>query len=167
MAMAGLFSELSGDNGPTSHMIYGRLTGVTTRKEVIRAVSEIYFTNEIGSALDQQITDALLAYDRASWKRNDVAHGVVTRIVNGDTDETTGFFLIPPSYATKKVTRFPVHDRETWLDNVLGQFDYAMTARDVMAQHLKFRKLNVAIRALSDAIRDRDRSGIKRYAKRQ
>lgn len=126
LAMAELFGVLVADGSITSLRVYGALSGVSARKDVIRAAMETYFQHDAKSDLEKQVRSVLLAYDRASWQRNDIAHGIVTQFVNGGTKEVSGFLLVPPSYSTKKFGRFPTHGRANWLENALGQFSYAL-----------------------------------------
>jgi len=105
---------------------YGTLESSYAKAGLLRAAMEVFFSSRSAiNSRDHKDTKTLLAaYESAQQFRNNIAHGMAVgfHLKNG---QHSGYFLCPPSYATKKVAK--IDPREIY---VLGA-RYWYTAQDI------------------------------------
>ncbi len=150
--MALLFGVFNGRDARAATQAYGTLNGTQGRADAIKYAGNAYFFSKDKSEnYIKQLKDVLLAYNNASWKRNDIGHGVVTRFWNDDAKEDYGYFLTPPSYASKKVD-FAKMFEGSGHNMMFNPLSYALTAQDIMIHCSRFESMMHAVREFGRAI---------------
>lgn len=89
---------------------YGTIESSFSKAEMLRAAGEAFFAKRNPDSENQSAIKGLLsAYKDAQQYRNNIAHGMAVgfRLENG---EFSGYFLCPPSYASKKVERIDPYE---------------------------------------------------------
>lgn len=132
--VSALFALVSGaPNSRAAQRAYGTIGGVRGRCDALRAAGDIFFNEIHKDAVGWESFNELLHnYQKASERRNDIAHGVAIT-------EMRGAFLAPPTYATKKIKLIPpqTDSVEAWA--------YAYSADDITALRAKFTELTKVV----------------------
>jgi hypothetical protein len=93
---------------------YGMIESSYAKGQLLRAAMEAFFAcrEPFDSEYHAGMKALLAAYENAQRYRNNIAHGMAVglHLVNG---VHSGYFLCPPSYATKKVEK--IDPREVYL----------------------------------------------------
>jgi hypothetical protein len=93
---------------------YGTLESSYARAGLLRAAMEVFFARRepFDSEYHAAMKTLFAAYEKAQQYRNNIAHGIAVGfyLSNG---AHSGYFLCPPSYATKKVEK--IDPREVYL----------------------------------------------------
>jgi hypothetical protein len=93
---------------------YGTIESSFSKSNLLRAAMEVFFASRdaIDSELYKDSKSLLSAYQKGQEYRNNIAHGIAVgfRLKDGPH---SGYFLCPPSYATKKVAK--INPREIYL----------------------------------------------------
>ncbi len=112
---------------------YGTLESSYAKAGMLRAATDVFFAsrNAINSKEYKETKTLIAAYEKAQKFRNNIAHGIGIGFFLKNR-EHSGYFLCPPSYATKKVAK--IDPREVYL---LGA-KYWYTAKDVLYYASRF-----------------------------
>ena len=90
---------------------YGALASVPARRDALQFAGAEFFVNPQIDQRNKPFLDKILAdYWQASGRRNDIAHGIVTRFTKGSW-EGPGGFLVPADYNSKRTTTIPNYER--------------------------------------------------------
>src|ERR1700676_4505667 len=85
---------------------YGTVTAASGRLAMLRAAKEVFFASRdpFDGQNDAEMEVLFSAFEKAQQFRNNIAHGISVgfRLSDGSL---SGYFLSPPSYATKKVEK--------------------------------------------------------------
>jgi len=112
--LARLFQLLCESPSLAAARAYGTLESSFAKMGMLRAASDVFFSNRgaSDSNLHNDMKALFSAYQTAQQYRNNIAHGMVIgfHISRGNH---SGYFLCPPSYATKKVKR--LNPKEVYL----------------------------------------------------
>lgn len=104
--LAMLFGALVQSKGSSAEAAYGMITGFGQRCGMIRAAARRSLPSS--SPLLAELQAVLADLESLSSKRNNIAHGIMTRQMTGGTgkkrprNKSFGYFLTPPRYNTKK-----------------------------------------------------------------
>jgi hypothetical protein len=104
--LARLFQLLCGSPTAAAARAYGMLESSFSKAQFLRAATDSFFRdrNADDSDLHGELRALLSAYQKAQEFRNNIAHGMAVQF--GLQDGTlSGYFLLPPVYATKKVVK--------------------------------------------------------------
>ncbi len=104
--LARLFQLLCGSPTAAAARAYGMLESSFSKAQLLRAATDSFFRdrNAEDSDLHGELRALLSAYQKAQEFRNNIAHGMAVQF--GVQDGTlSGYFLLPPVYATKKVVK--------------------------------------------------------------
>lgn len=115
---------------------YGTLESSYAKAGLLRAATDAFFgsKNAINSELHRDMKLLFAAYEKAQQFRNNIAHGMAVGFHLKDGSHS-GYFLCPPSYATKKVSK--INPREVYL---LGA-SYWYKAEDIVHYANRFTEL--------------------------
>jgi hypothetical protein len=122
--------------------VYGSIISPSGRRDALAAAAEIFFHGV--NATDEhrdQLKILLNHHQQATARRNDIAHGVVSEI------SERGFYLIPSPYNTTKTKDFFLHmDTKGAAElNMLDLYDYAYTAKEILAFGALFQRMHIVI----------------------
>lgn len=98
-----LFSMLVGTGGPgAASQAYGQISGFSNRISMIQAAAKaaLYKKHD----LRNEVLSFLRTVSHLAGKRNNIAHGIVSRYYKHDSSGTKvyGYFLAPPRYNSRK-----------------------------------------------------------------
>jgi hypothetical protein len=146
---------------------YGALASVPARKSALEFAGAEFFDNAQIDQRNKPVLDKILAnYTEASSRRNDIAHGIVTRFEKGSW-EGPGGFLVPAEYNSRRTTTVPSYERALFGKlfatppgftairhaQFLDRAAYAYTAADVKAFMEKFYNFAVTISFYHQTVR--------------
>lgn len=165
LTMARLFGVLVESQSVAALRSYGSIISARGRRQALEAAGTVYFwKNNLEHFLDDFIT-ICGHYEGASWRRNNIAHGVAGIVID-PAGIILGCFLIPPPYVSKdsagsltKLDEIQINISEfrkrTNIDGTKVPYDYAFNANIISAFDKKFNKLRGAIIAFTKRI-DKD-----------
>jgi hypothetical protein len=144
MAAVDLFVLFVQSYSPAAKRAYGSIISASGRRDTILAAAETCFLiHKVTEADALKIRRFVEHWAVASGRRNDIAHGVVTRVSIGEKER--GHFLRPADYNTNKnratgwFTPFNEND-EFWFMHG----DYRYTKNDIEHFTARFGELNHA-----------------------
>jgi hypothetical protein len=142
----GLFSNLFAMfmDAPTSVAVrvYGTIVSNSGRRAALKEASESAFHRKRVSPEHRKAWKELVAhYEPASNRRVEIAHGHVVQTAFGSPghSEEHGFFLMPPSYNTKKTDPIHIMITKKWLD---AAGDYRYTSQNIAHFEERFVELS-------------------------
>jgi hypothetical protein len=93
---------------------YGTVDSPFNRSQMLRAAMEVFFASReaIGSKEHKDMKELLNMYEQAQLYRNNIAHGIAVGFFL-KAGGHSGYFLCPPSSATKKVAK--IDPKEVYL----------------------------------------------------
>jgi hypothetical protein len=105
-ALIRLFQVLCESRSIAACRAYGMIESSFTKHQVLRQASEAFFGahQPFDKTNDADTTALLTSYQTAFQYRNNIAHGMTVGFYL-DGGVHSGYFLCPPSYASKKVKR--------------------------------------------------------------
>jgi hypothetical protein len=77
---------------------YGSVVSFNGRCEMLRSAAEAYFAEHPHKDLETDFKLLMVECQRYSARRNEIAHGTVVALMNGETDQRLGFVLVPSFY---------------------------------------------------------------------
>jgi hypothetical protein len=84
---------------------YGTVESCSLKAQMLRSAATVFFdTREPDAEHNQGFKDLVAAYEKAQEIRNNIAHGMVTGYMRVGA-RNHGYYLCPPSGATKKIKR--------------------------------------------------------------
>jgi len=106
-ACAELFAIFVGAPQDSTHMApavraYGSVVSFNGRCEMLLRAAEAYFVEHSDEKLEAKFKTLLAECRNYSARRNEIAHGTVVAVMDGETDQRLGFVLAPSFYNPKK-----------------------------------------------------------------
>ncbi|MGF6647116.1 hypothetical protein [Paraburkholderia sp. GAS82] len=102
---------------------FGSFESSGGRRKALEEAAAVYFGHYWGDPLTKPFKKLLLAFERASFRRNEIAHGRAQDVTVNSTP--LGAFLFPASYNTGRNSLFPGSFDESNLFSVLtGEYRY-------------------------------------------
>jgi hypothetical protein len=141
--LAILFNVLSDQSivSPMVRRAYGAVASFGGRADLLNAAADAYFAKFPDQTLKADVSKLLKTARRASIRRNDIAHGMVSAY-NFENCKISDFVLLPAAYRTNR------HDLD-WKPT------YALTAEHIRAFIRQLQGLLSPTRDLSNRIEDR------------
>lgn len=114
MGLTRLFQLLCETRSFAACRAYGTLESSFARGNMLRAAANVFFARRepFDSENHAAMKELFAAYENAQKYRNNIAHGIGVGFFL-TTGGHSGYFLCPPSYATKKVEK--IDPREVYL----------------------------------------------------
>lgn len=126
--MASLFSYFVESKSNAAVRAYG--TSIGARKDMITAASAIFFERHSVAQEDIEAIDLLIKHHgKAATLRNNIAHGVVRSLHDSDGSPKE-WFLISPSYNSRKIDAQSGHSSGTYLKSEVGS-SYRYVSKDI------------------------------------
>jgi hypothetical protein len=151
-----LFEVLVETESPAARRAYGSLMSGHGRRTAIRAASEIFLERKKVCGEDKERLYHLLAHiDAASKRRDDIVHGVSTRVVFPDGDR--GCFLVPPDYNFAFTFANPKPSPPYWR-HLRARYRY--TSEDMVTLVANFRLVNDALNEYTAHVKAHKESSI-------
>jgi len=109
---ATLFQILIETRSEAAARAYRSITNSTGRRQALRSAAEVTFTEKsIIEADREEFKDLITHFERASSRRDDIAHGIVmyesVSAEDGKLIQPSGWFLLVPYYNTSRTFAFP------------------------------------------------------------
>lgn len=106
-ACARLFAIFVGAHQDAAEMApavraYGSVVSFNGRCKMLRSAAEAYFAEHPHKGLETDFRSLIAECQSYSARRNEIAHGTVVALMNGETDQRLGFVLVPNFYNPKK-----------------------------------------------------------------
>jgi hypothetical protein len=106
-ACARLFAIFVGAHQDSAEMTpavraYGSVVSFNGRCEMLRSAAEAYFAEHPHKGLETDFRSLIGECQSYSARRNEIAHGTVVALMDGETDQRLGFVLVPNFYNPKK-----------------------------------------------------------------
>ncbi len=126
---------------------YGTVDSPFAHSQMLRAAMDVFFVlrNAVDSQEHREMKVLLKAYDKAQLYRNNIAHGIAVGFFLKDGGHS-GYFLCPPSSATKKVAK--IDPREVYLYGASYWYD----SRDIEHYRDRFTALLKATMELIQSV---------------
>jgi hypothetical protein len=100
-----LFALLVDSESTAAARAYDMAASATARRDMLGAAGEIYFEHERRRKQYLGILQKLVRnHSEAAARRNDIAHGIVSRIIFSPPNHAIGFLLTPPRYNARRIT---------------------------------------------------------------
>ncbi len=156
MEYAGVFDVLMGVKTPShaSHRAYGAVMVSSTRREMLAAAAEAFFSVFPDTNAEKETTDVIKLHEKLAPRRNDIAHGIVqafsSRLAHLPNAKET--WCLFPAYTTTKAVhigkegRFPFEPK------------YAFTAQEIRRFAAYFRATRPAVAGLTETLRKLQKS---------
>lgn len=118
---------------------YGKIVSFSARRDALSAAADVYFQTHLDDGLEAQFRAVLKIADRASKRRNDIAHGAVfpLKLLNSRSS-AVGYCLLPSIYNSNRrdITGEPRYAYTSSTINRFGdQFKATLTpALDVLLE---------------------------------
>jgi len=137
-----LFQILIETRSEAATRAYGSITNSAGRRQALRSAAEVTFTEKsIVEADREEFKDLLAHFERASSRRDDIAHGIVMHeSVSGEDGklvQPAGWLLLVPDYNTSRTFAFPQETGDVFWYR--GKYRY--NGLDVMIFRQKFKLL--------------------------
>jgi hypothetical protein len=135
-----LFEILIESRSVAAARAYGSITNSAGRREALRSAAEVTFeTRGIGDIDRREFKELMMHFEKASSRRDDIAHGIVMYEMVGD--QNLGWFLLVPTYNTGRSDAFFREQSDVFWDR--GKYRYV--AEDVSVFRGKFETLTVRV----------------------
>jgi hypothetical protein len=152
-ALARLFQVFCESQSVASCRAYGVIEAPFVREQTLRFAGETFFS--VPSRADKKdkadLKALLAAYSNASQYRNNIAHGMTVGFYLKEDGSYSGYFLTPPSYASKKVGSLNTSGMHPWFLT----YNYYYTASDVMHYTNRFQEILTEAVRLSHHLNDK------------
>jgi hypothetical protein len=104
--LARLFQLLCESPSAAAARAYGTLESSYAKAGLLRAATEVFFDDRTATDSDfhKDMKSLFVAYEKAQQFRNNIAHGMAVALFL-ENHSHSGYFLCPPVYATKKVSK--------------------------------------------------------------
>ena len=132
--LAALYGEIIQSTGCGAEAGYGTLISPEARTWLLRSAIDAVFKQP--TELNTKLNMLINHIGKLRGRRNDVGHGVVA-IFTTDT-KTYGYYLVPPSYQTRKQIALTFADIDDDASFLMGTHKYAYTASQVSAYARSF-----------------------------
>ena len=118
---------------------YGAIASGRSRASMLAQSSEAFFRKLGGDPNDIKSNTLLInSYNLAAARRNEIAHGMVVRFIDGDINKDHGCLLVSPDYNSLKT-----HPKYYWENNIRQHTSkYAFNADDIHELSDKFSQLS-------------------------
>lgn len=125
-SQADLFGEIVRARMGASQQAYGIIVPAQTKRDMLVTVAEWTFRNSpVVRDEVKRVAELTLSF---SWRRNDIAHGVATRLGLNETD--LGYYLAPSIHASRKIDLFGLVNRKG-MAGLSATYDYLYTAAQI------------------------------------
>ena len=121
---------------------YGTVVSFRGRYEMLRESAAAYFAARPDKEFSGRFGELLKLADKASCRRNEIAHGIVGQLIDKDTE--FGWALVPPEYASNKHTIVPKSAHAAL--EIRRRYKYS--SREIDAYRTGFRALELQLLAL-------------------
>lgn len=138
-ALARLFQVFCESQSVAACRAYGVIEGPFVRAQTLQLAAETFFSvPSRADELDKADLKALrTAYSDASRYRNNIAHGMTVGFRLREDGAFLGYFLTPPSYASKKVGNLNTSGSLPWFLT----YNYYYTASNIMHYTNRFEEI--------------------------
>ena len=139
---ATLFQTLIESQSAAAARAYGSITNSAGRRQALRSAAEVTFAEKDITHLDrEEFKDLMTHFEKASSRRDDIAHGIVMfEMVSGEDGkllQPAGWLLLVPDYNTSRTFALPQDRSEVFWDR--GKYRY--NSADIAVYERKFTAL--------------------------
>jgi hypothetical protein len=144
-ALCLVFSGLADDGtiNTAFRRLFGSIESSSARRAAIRNAAEVYFWHDSDGAMLKRLDALLEQVSKASKRRDEIAHGIVTRLTANNN--SVGAFLLPSGYNSGRNKIYPARNMAAPLAeafpfcNLTGEYRYCSSEINVI--YNKFRQL--------------------------
>lgn len=151
MLLGRLFGVLVESETRAAARAYGTIANVNGRRDALLFAGEVYFAEPSRKPHHADLLGILKHYAEASGRRNDIAHGLTTEMID-EQGVSHGFFHVPPEYSSRKsdtLLREPGSGLRLVSDLSMS---HAYLERDIRAFAEKFGRLQDLVQELLKAM---------------